>query len=276
MELPQKIASRPPAEGQAQPAAHFAEAGRNTRSRWRKTIGLELERAETIFVEADDRRAFAVDHNARSWRRSPLGTLRSRSSLLHLSKPPHPRRGCNQDERPQDCHCNHSPTEPLSAHDHARHDNRYDAIAGHHHPPISVETGGPVSYIAHHPPLEIQREARHRRIHRVSQQTIDSSFVRFHLSHRNILSLSACREEAGVPDADTISQCSQARLAVPPLHPRRSPANSKDATLIDRPREAPQYTRRELDFAAPFQPAGRVQVQEPRRHKEPLRSRVDF
>jgi hypothetical protein len=57
---------------------------------------------------------------------------------------------------------------------------------------------------AYQSPVEIRRQARDGRGHGTPQQTIERGFAGFHLSHKNILFLSACHGEAGARDADTI------------------------------------------------------------------------
>src|ERR1039457_2012376 len=133
-----------------------------------------------------------------------------------------------------------------------------------------------MTQLSHEALVEIRRKARNGRGHRTPQQIVDSGFARFHLTHRNILSLSACHGEAGGRDADTIWRYSRERQATPPPHPLLRQANSTAARPIGKPRGALQCTLPGLDRAAHFQPGAPVQAPESPRDKEPSRPRGGF
>jgi hypothetical protein len=116
----------------------------------------------------------------------------------------HKRYGCNHREWRNYQRCYRHPLEPLAAHDHCGRCHGYEPVADKQRPPEAVERLRIPAQFAHYPLIELRRQAWDRRGQRTPQQIVDPIIARFHLSHKNILSVSACHREADALDADTI------------------------------------------------------------------------
>ena len=125
-----------------------------------------------------------------------------------LNDAPRPRDGRSQCERCKNHHRSCPPVDSLATHDHGGCHHRRQAVAGKQISPVPVGRLRSSPHFIHPSLVEFRRQTWDRRSHRPPQQTIhlglERIFARFHLSHRNIPSLSACHGEACARDSDTI------------------------------------------------------------------------